>query len=212
MQSIQEGSIHKALKIQPHKAISCGVAEKTIIVINQVDCGVDEIERLRSYITEIATDSYNSNKYCVLMCISKPETYFRLKTINGGEKVSRICGPSDLAWDKDQLELFIDLHFPGWSNDGKKELLELCSPAKCPGPIASLLSAGHRKVDDFFSLTSTDLDELKSVVQARADQWIRFLDKSQLNPTLTTTSASDDRFPAGIIPSPFLALLKLPSF
>ena len=125
IKSLGVNCIHDALRIRPQDEVSDFVAERTIIIIHQADLRVKNMEALENYIVSIATDSYNSNKFCILMCMSTPETFRTVLTYNGGQKISKLCRPSELKWNANQLEVLINSSFPGWSEEGKRKLLKM---------------------------------------------------------------------------------------
>ena len=159
--SLRVNCIHDVLRIRPYKEISDFFAERTIIIILQADLIVANKEDLRDYILSIADDSYHSGKYLILMCMSRPELYREVLTYKGGQKISAVCRPSELKWNKKKLEELIDLSFPEWSDKGKNELLKLTIPAMSPGVIVRLRDYIHtirtrKEIKDFY-----DLDEVE---------------------------------------------------
>lgn len=167
IKSLGANCIQEALQIRPHCEVSDFVAERTIITIHQADLKVANVEDLENYIISIATDSYNSDKYCILMCMSTPETFRQVLTFNGGQKISSLRQPSELKWNPTKLEVLIDSSFPEWSKDGKKALLELVIPAMSPGVIVNLLYDIRKTkgIKDFFDLDEDRRSDLISNVQ-----------------------------------------------
>jgi hypothetical protein len=178
IKSLGVNCIHDALRIRPQDEVSDFVAERTIIIIHQADLRVANMEALSNYIVSIATDSYNSDKFCILMCMSTPETFRQVLTYNGGQKISMLCQPSELKWDANKLEMLINSSFPEWSKEGKRELLEITLPAMSPGVIVHLLNDIRihkmRGVNDFCNLDLVRRSDLLSNVERIAGDWAKF--------------------------------------
>jgi hypothetical protein len=100
--------------------------------------------------------------------MSTPETFREVLTYNGGQKLSMLCQPSELQWNANQLEALIGSSFPKWSDDGKKELLQLTIPATSPGVIVHLLNdiRKKREIMDFFDLVEVRRAALISNVKS----------------------------------------------
>ena len=153
------------------------------MIIHQADLKVANMEALQNYIVSIATDSYNSDKFCILMCMSTTETFRQVLTCNGGQKVSMLCQPSELKWNANQLEVLIDSSFPEWSKDGKRELLQLTIPAMSPGVIVHLLNdirIHKRGIEDFFDLDEVRRSDLISNVKKIAGDWEKFENRNSM--------------------------------
>jgi hypothetical protein len=167
--------IHDALRIQHTQAVSAAVSDNTIIVIHQVDMQAVDMESLRSYVVSTATDGYNSNKFCILMCLSSAETFLQVADYNSGEKLSVLCYPSEMRWSDSQLESVIGSCFPNWSVAGKKKLLELTRRAMSPGLIVRLQITGFKEAN-LSSPVGDIISELTSNVEKRAGDWSKFED------------------------------------
>jgi hypothetical protein len=142
------------------------------------------MEALQNYIVSMATDSYNSDKFCILLSMSTPETFRQVLTYNRGQKISTPCQPSELKWNANQLEVLIDSSFPEWSKDGKRELLQLTIPAMSPGVIVHLLNdiRIQKKIgmEDFFDLDEVRRSDLISNVKKIAGDWEKFKNRNSM--------------------------------
>lgn len=175
--SLRVNCIHDALRIRPYKKISDFVAKRTMIIIFQVDLIVANKEDLRDYILSIADDSISSGKYFILMCMSTPESYREVLTYNGGiSRISEVCEPSGLKWNKKKLEELIDLSFPEWSDKGKNELLKLTIPAMSPGVIVLLRDyiRARKEIKDFVDSDEVERSGHISNVKYTAEEWEKF--------------------------------------
>jgi hypothetical protein len=177
---------HDALKIPHNYGISAFVPKNTIIILHQVDHLVADVASMRNYIISIATDAYNSNKFCVLICLKSPEAFFQVATYNGGEKISILCYPSELRWSESQLQSLIDLWFPEWSIAGKMKLLELTRHTMSPGLIVQLREVTYFKEEHLFSPADKTTATLRRDARIRAAEWAKFEDgEKELEADLT---------------------------
>lgn len=133
--------LHKALSINENERLSEYIPKGYKLIIDQVDIKESLFSlEMQNYIVRLATDSRNSKRYAVLICVSDPTVMRIMLSLNNYDKISELCPPSYLHWNEDLVRKFIDEKYTAWEEDEKNRLFELTKSAKSCG---ALINAGQ---------------------------------------------------------------------
>jgi hypothetical protein len=155
--------ILSAFGIPGYAKLSRYLPEKSIVIIDQVDfTGAAFNETIQGNITELATDSHNSKKYLVILCVSDANFAKKVLLCNGGEKINLAVPPEILKWTRIDAENFIRMkNIP---EDRIQFLLDLFAP--CYNP---------QIMRDYFKRRGwwTD-DAIRSRSEVKEERWDEF--------------------------------------
>jgi len=147
---LQNQSIHECLKIPSHQSLSDYLPFNSCIILDQIDVMIKESldYSFRRYITHLATDAFNSQKYKIVMCVSDPLVAKTIQYCNGGEKIHPLCDNASLVWSDAQLDNFIRFKLPNLNSDDIEKLYKLAQSCRnSPGLIVKAYSLYVDNVD-----------------------------------------------------------------
>lgn len=125
----------------------------SVIIIDQVDL-TEFNEAIRVNVIDLATDSHNSKKYLVILCLSNANFTRRVLDCNGGEKINLAVSPADLRWTRNDA-----IEFIGMKNIPENKIdscLELFAPCYNPQIMRDYF---NRKDDEKIIKQRTELKE-----------------------------------------------------
>lgn len=175
---LQRYGLHTLLGISHLESISTYIPEGSVILIDQVDLDISGFDNdMSQYIVQLATDSRNTKKYSVIICVSNPEVYRRILNLNGGQKIKSLSdNPATMKWSQDQMTEYILWKYPSWTAQGRIDLLTLFSPASSPG---ALWDAMHKieedpRVTDFVDISEATKSKIGQIVTTNKLAWDAF--------------------------------------
>ena len=168
--------LHNRIGIPRDRPLSKYLSVGTVIIIDQLEINVLLDEKTRSYIRGLATDSRNSNRYSVMMCVSNYCVYKEILQLNGGEKISAVFpNPLSLQWSEAQMTLFISKTLLCWTLEDQKELVALCLPSHSPGIIGDVVATiTEQGLSSFGSIDEIIAADINKRVNKIANDWSLF--------------------------------------
>jgi len=138
--------------------------KKSIVIIDQVDfTGAAFNDTIQANITDLATDSHNSKKYLVILCVSDADFAKRVLLCNGGEKINLAVPPVTLKWTKCDAEKFIRMKSIPGDEMEMQSLLDLFAPSYNPHIMR-----------DYFKRKGWTDEAIKSRIGTKEDRWKEF--------------------------------------
>jgi len=110
----------------------------TIIIIDQYDTKNDLTNEEEGYLTELATDSYNSRVFRIVINVSCAKTAKTILNLNGRRKVKPLCETSKIEWDASQGESYMKKRIPTIAAEDVDAILKLVQPYYSP-PLLKLI-------------------------------------------------------------------------
>ena len=151
-----------------HAKLSTYLPKKSIVIIDQVDfTGAAFNETIQANITDLATDSHNSKKYLVILCVSDAKFAKKVLLCNGGEKINLVVPPVKLKWTKCDAEKFISLKMISMKMNPEDEMMQplLEDFAPCYNPHI---------MRDYFKRKGWTKDAIKSRTKLKEERWDEF--------------------------------------
>ena len=167
--------LHGAFGIQPPKALSTFLPKGTVLIIDQADMLPSRFDDImQEYIVQIATNSRNSKKYTVILCVSNPEVYAILLGLNGRDKIKPLFSdPENMKWNSIQMMQYIAASLPHWTVADRERLMDLCSPAGSPGVLWNAVTT-VRQFAQFEKVNDADIREIRREVEHKVAMWSSF--------------------------------------
>ena len=146
---LRNQNIHEFLKIPSNKSLSDYLPYNSCIILDQIDMIEDGLDySFRRYITHLATDAFNSQKFKIVMCVSDPLVAKTIRDCNGGEKIHPLCDAALLIWSDVQLDNFIRLKLPNFTSDDNEKIRKLAK--FCRNSPGLIVKANSLCVDGVF--------------------------------------------------------------
>ena len=167
--------LHGAFGILPSKPLSTFLTKGTVLIIDQADMLPSRLDDImQEYIVQIATNSRNSKKYTVILCVSNPEVYAILLGLNGRDKIKPLFSdPENMKWNSIQMMQYIAASLPHWTVADRECLMDLCSPAGSPGVLWNAVTT-VRQFAQFEKVNDADIREIRREVEHKVAMWSSF--------------------------------------
>jgi len=139
---LQNQKFHECMKIPLNRPPCNYLPSNSCIIMDQIDFTVKSLSySLCSYITDLATDSFNSKQYKIVMCVSNALLAKAIIECNGYEKIQPLCDFTSLVWSNDQLDCFIRLKLPNLPIEDIEKIRQLAQACKnSPGLVVKASS------------------------------------------------------------------------
>ena len=173
---LSEFGLHDRIGIPRNRPLSKYLSEGTVIIIDHLDMNSLLDEKTRSYIRGLATDSRNSRKSSVIMCVSNYDVYKEILWLNGGEKISAVFpDPLSLQWSEAQITLFVSKTLGFWTPEDQKTLVTLCLSSRSPGIISDVVATiTEQRLSSFGSIDKEIIANIDTRVNKMANDWSSF--------------------------------------
>ena len=173
---LSQFGLHNRMGIPRDRPLYKYLSVGTVIIIDQLDMNILLDEKTRSYIRGLATDSRNSKRYSVMMCVSNYCVYREILDLNGQEKISAVFpNPLSLQWSESQMTLFISKTLGCWTPEDQKELVALCLPSRSPGIIGDIVATiTEQGLSSFGSIDEIIVADINARVNKIANDWSLF--------------------------------------
>ena len=147
----------------------------TIFIMDNMNIGKLSNE-MKAYLTELATDSFNSKKFKVLCCTSDIDTYHDMLQLNNGHKIQSICEPSLTKWDSGLMTQYVRRRLPWWKEDDQNELVSFCAPSFSCGILHSMCTTiiNYSGMTPTLELTNEIKREYSDKITDMNNQWSRW--------------------------------------
>lgn len=133
---LTNGGLHAHFGVPQNESLSGYIPQGTIIVIDQVDCFKENISlQTKDYILQLATTSYNSKSFSIIVSVSKPSVMMELLKLNGYEKIRDLCDPLFAKWTDVEARAYVNKLFQSWSEHEKNELILACGGIYSPSVL-----------------------------------------------------------------------------
>jgi len=165
--------LHSIFQIPSEFSLSDFLPKNSVIIIDQIDFQMDPLPAdIRSYLTELATDSSNSGTFKIVLCVSDAKVSRDILECNGGEKIHLICGCKNIPWADHQLADYVTLRLPDISQEHKSKLCELARNChNIPSLVANAAVLSQRLAWDDGDLWTS----LGAHSEKREESWKEFL-------------------------------------
>jgi hypothetical protein len=175
---LADQGIHRRLGVPEDKLLSKFIMKGAVLIIDQADMSMANFEQsMCDYIVELATDSSNSKRYSVIVCVSDPHVYRTIIRLNGMEKVAPIVRDvNTVKWSKDQMKALISSGLHHWSDRDRIALVEVCAISCSPGVVkqAIILSERYSSFHDFTQ--SDSFKDVQVLAECKSQLWSTFAD------------------------------------
>jgi hypothetical protein len=104
---LQNQNLNILLKVPSGRALSDYLPNNSVIILDQIDFKSSLSENLRNYLSDLATDSHNSKKFKVVLCVSDPIVTKEILSCNEYEKIYLLCRCRSLSWTKTLIDQLI---------------------------------------------------------------------------------------------------------
>lgn len=143
---LTNGGLHAQFGVPLNESLSGYIPQGTIIVIDQVDCFTENLSlQTKDYLLQLATTSYNSKSFSIIVSVSKPSVMMALLKLNGYEKIRDLCDPLFAKWTIIEARAYVNMLFQSWSEDEKEELIMACNNTYSPSVLHQACSFSKKK-------------------------------------------------------------------
>lgn len=172
---LKRQSLNLLLGFPEDDALSDNLPAGSILVIDQVDFPLCDLTAdMKSYLRQIATDSYNSKRYHVVVVVSNPQVMRAILRLNNSEKIQALCPPGVLQWDQQLLRQLIEERFGSWTVADKEMLLHASTNAQAPGVVSHVQNAVPTASDSSPVPRTTFVNMAENYSTAKQQMWEEF--------------------------------------
>ena len=158
-QLLEKRSLHDHFKIPLHRPLSRYIPRGSIIILDHADVNPQLPHAVGDYLTELATDSANSKRYKIVVCVSNAILASRLIALHSGEKVHKLCCPSALQWSEVQaMEYMIENKI---SETSRMKLLEIVRKSYYSPGLLCLAAKRKSFKDDLWQKIDQDAKRIQ---------------------------------------------------
>mmetsp|Transcript_3301 Transcript_3301/g.4560 ORF Transcript_3301/g.4560 Transcript_3301/m.4560 type:complete len:279 (+) Transcript_3301:123-959(+) len=169
-EEINMKSFQALLKIPFGRKLSDFLPKGSLIVIDQFNLQ-HLSEGLKLFFTELATASFNSKDFGVIVSVSSPAVYDDILKCNYGQKIFPACDPKLLQYNEDMMFQFAKEVQPNWHIDKITDAVESCKKYRSVGVLRQVLLSKRNVLNNKIEVKWNDFEKhYDSFVDASRDE------------------------------------------